>query len=44
MSDTPQPANLIERFSASVKDGHLKGALGALLCLPVNAIRDGERG
>ena len=40
MSGTPRPATPIERFSASVKDGHLKGALDALACLPVNVMRE----
>ena len=40
MSGTPRPATPIERFSASVTDGHLKGALDALVCLPVNVLRE----
>lgn len=40
MSGTPQPATAIERFSVSVTDGNLKGALDALVCLPVNVMRE----
>ena len=40
MTGTPRPMTPVERFSASVKDGHLKGALDALVCLPVNVMRE----
>ena len=40
MRGTPRPATPVERFSASVTDGNLKGALDALVCLPVTVMRE----
>lgn len=40
MNGTPRPPTPVARFSASITDGNLKGALDALARLPVTVMRE----
>ena len=40
MNGTPRPATPVARFSASITDGNLKGALDALARLPIAVMRE----